>query len=371
VAPLLKLGIIVAITGLVTALSGPAAANPTQPSVGGPSVPVWKRVQYGNPRALELRSQVGLVVDEDEGVILYGRDADKTRPIASLTKLLTIMTLLDTKLSLGKVIKITEQDRDRLKGSHSSLRIGTTLTRGELMRIALIASDNRATAALARTFPGGSEALVRVMNEKTGLLGLTHTRAADASGLRPGNISTARDLARLAYIARNYRLISQWSTTRHFTVTDRKTGKALDFRNTNSLVHRESWQIALSKTGFTSEAGNCLLMRTVIADRSLIVVLLNSWGKMSKYGDSGRIRDWLVASERAARGGEEQAGLGQVTDDVLLQITAARSYTGVQAERTTVVQGATDMNLQSQSTRSAAGFGYEFYGPAIFAYTTF
>lgn len=309
---LIELGIIIVVSGLVSVGPPRAAASSLEASAATPLVPAWKHVRYGNPRALELRSQVGFVVDEREGVILYARDSDKPRPIASLTKLLTIMTLLDTKLSLQKVIKVTKQDRDRLKGSRSSLRYGTTVTRGELMRIALIASDNRATAALARTFPGGSEALIRVMNAKAKILGLAHTRAADASGLHPGNISTAHDLARLAYAARNYPVISSWSTTQRFSVMDLKTGKTLKFRNTNSLVHRERWDIALSKTGFTSEAGNCLLMRTTIADRPLIVVLLNSWGKFSKYGDSGRIRDWLVASERKARREGKQASLGSV-----------------------------------------------------------
>lgn len=325
---LLQLGTILAVTGFVSAGPGAATAGPPETAAATPPVPTWKHVRYGNPRALELRSQVGLVVDEREGVILYARDSDKPRPIASLTKLLTIMTLLDAKLSLEKVIDITEQDRDRLKRSPSRLRFGTTLTRGELMRIALIASDNRATAALARTYPGGSEALVRVMNEKAGNLGLARTRAADASGLRPENISTARDLARLAYIAGKYPVIKRWSTTRRFSVVDQKSGKVLEFRNTNSLVHRERWQIALSKTGFTSEAGFCLLMRTTIADRPLIVVLLNSWGKLTKYGDSGRIRDWLVASERAARVDGQQAGRESAIDDSLLQVTVApRSIT--------------------------------------------
>lgn len=293
--------IIFALAAIAAAAASAGDVETSAKSTHVSGVPQWKRVRYGNPRALELRSQVGLVVDEREGVILYARDADKPRPIASLTKLLTIMTLLDTKLSHRKLIEITRKDRDRLKASRSSLRFGTTLSRGELMRIAFIASDNRATAALARTYPGGPNALVRSMNEKAESLGLTHTRVADASGLRPGNISTARDLARLAYVARDYPEFGRWSTTRRFSVTDRKSGKTLNFRNTNSLVHRERWKIALSKTGFTSEAGNCLLMRTTIANRSLIVVLLNSWGKLSKYGDSGRIRDWIIASERAAQ----------------------------------------------------------------------
>ena len=336
-ARLLELGLIIAIAGCAVAGPGPATAGPPDTSAARMPAPEWKRIRYGNPRALELRSQVGLVVDEREGVILYGRDTDKPRPIASLTKLLTIMTLLDAKLSLGKVIEITEEDRDRLKGSRSSLRFGTTLTRGELIRIALIASDNRATAALARTYPGGSAALLRVMNEKAGMLGLTQTRAADASGLRPDNISTARDLARLAYIASSYPLITNWSTTKRFSVTDRKSGKALNFRNTNSLVHRERWNIALSKTGFTLEAGNCLLMRTTIADRPLIVVLLNSWGKLSKYGDSGRIRDWLIASERAARNVAQRAAADATPQETPLQMTATRGYTIVQPPQTTAV----------------------------------
>jgi D-alanyl-D-alanine endopeptidase (penicillin-binding protein 7) len=154
VVQLLRLGIVVVMAGFVSPGPGSATASPPETGSAAHVAPVWKRVRYGNPRALELRSQVGFVVDEQEGAILYARDADKPRPIASLTKLLTIMTLLDTRLSLQKVITVTRKDRDRLKGSRSSLRYGTTLTRGELMRIALVASDNRAAAALARTFPG-------------------------------------------------------------------------------------------------------------------------------------------------------------------------------------------------------------------------
>lgn len=323
--------LILGVAGVCGALREPAAAGTAHTSSQDPALPAWGRIRYGNPRALELRSQVGLVVDEQEGVILYARDMDKPRPIASLTKLLTVMTLLDSRLTPDELIEITRQDRDRLKGSRSSLRYGTTLTRSELMRIALIASDNRAAAALARTYPGGSDALIGAMNEKAEMLGLEHTRAADASGLLPGNVSTGRDLARLAYVARDYPSISHWSTTRRFSVVDRKTGKELVFRNTNSLVHRERWDIALSKTGFTSEAGNCLLMRTRIADRSLIVVLLNSWGKLSKYGDSGRIRDWLIASERAARheAGETQPDTAGV--ETSLQMSDSGRYTVVRS----------------------------------------
>ncbi len=313
-----RFGIFAAIVGIAAAYPEAAVSGEAEILAAPPAVPVWKTIRFGNPRALALRSQVGLVVDEREGVILYARDIDKPRPIASLTKLLTVVTMLDAKISLDRSIEIIDQDRDRLKGSHSSLPIGPTLTRAELMQIALVASDNRASAALGRTYPGGSRALVRVMNEKARMLRLTRTRVVDASGLRPENISTARDLARLAYIARGYPLIARWSITKRFHVLDRNTGKQLEFRNTNALVHRKRWEIALSKTGFTSEAGNCLVMRTTIVNRPLIVVLLNSWGKLSKYGDSGRIRDWLVATERAARIGEEQARNATAVDESLL-----------------------------------------------------
>lgn len=277
------------------------------PTDAGTFVPSWKRVEYGNPNALFLRSQVGLVIDERTEEILYGRDIDKPRPIASLTKLLTAMTLLDAGLALEEPIEITKQDRDRLKGSGSRLVYGTTFTRGEMIRVALVASDNRAAAALARTYPGGTKAMIAAMNEKALALGLEKTRMIDSSGLHPGNVSTARDLARLVYVAGRHPLIASWSTTRRFSLTDLKSGGELAFRNTNSLVHRSSWKIQLSKTGYTSEAGNCLVMRTTLAERDLIIVLLNSWGKLSKYGDSGRIRDWLVASDRQRKASNQSA----------------------------------------------------------------
>lgn len=273
--------------------------------IEGPAAPEWTRVRYGNPGKLFLRSQVGVVVDEEAGEILYARGIDKPRPIASITKLLTVMTLLDASLPLDEEIEITRADRDRLKNSRSSLDYGTLLTREDLMKIAVIASDNRAASALARTYPGGREAMIRAMNDRARALGLSDTRFIDASGLHQENVSTGRDLARVAWIARNYPRIEDWTTTRRISVLDRRSGRTLDFRNTNSLVHRDSWDIELSKTGFTSEAGNCLLMRTTMAGRRVILVLLNSWGKFSKYGDAGRIRRWLAASERKA--GEREA----------------------------------------------------------------
>lgn len=289
-------------------------------SAEAPSVPTWKQIRYGNPNALFLRSQVGLVVDEEQGVILYGRDIDKPRPIASLTKLLTVMTILDAALPPEEEIEVTREDRDRLKSSRSSLRYGTVLSREDLLKVAIVASDNRAASALARTYPGGRQAMIRAMNDKIRGLGLSGTQVMDASGLNEENISTGRDLAKIVYVARRYPLIEEWSTTRNLSVFDRRTGAELAFRNTNSLVHRDSWDITLSKTGFTSEAGNCLVMRTTIAGRRLILVLLNSWGKLSKYGDAGRIRRWLVASEQKAREHEAHAGI-HPTDSTTVSAT--------------------------------------------------
>lgn len=280
------------------------ALQPTETPVAAPmplpqpAVPADVLARHADANALFLRSSAALVVDENEDVILYGRNIDEQRPIASLTKLMTAMVMLDAGLPLDEQIEITRADRDRLKGSKSRLRYGTILSRYDMLHIALAASDNRAAAALARTYPGGQDALISAMDAKARELGMTHTSFSDAAGLRAGNIATLRDLVKLARAIREYPLIEGWSVSRRFRVTDHGTGEEIAFRNTNRLVYRGSWSISLSKTGYTAEAGNCLLMRAVIAERPVIIVLLNSWGKLSKYGDSHRIRQWLLDTER-------------------------------------------------------------------------
>jgi D-alanyl-D-alanine endopeptidase (penicillin-binding protein 7) len=237
-------------------------------------------------------------MDDREGVMLYGRNVDRPRPIASLTKLMTALVILDSGLSLDEQIKITRDDRDRLRGTRSRLGFNAVFTRHDLLRAALGASDNRAAAALARTFPGGQEAMVQAMNAKAQELGMTQTRYADSSGLDNSNVSTARDLTRLVAEASKRQMFHALTTTASFRITDQASGRELAYHNTNRLLRKESWDIALSKTGYTAAAGNCLLMQTTIGERPLTIVLLNSWGKYSRYGDAKRIQQWLQKAER-------------------------------------------------------------------------
>jgi len=279
------------------------AANSADTPVAPAPIPYVKAtelLQHANPGRLALLSQVALVMDERDGVMLYGRAIDTPRPIASLTKLMTALVILESELPLDAPIAITTDDRDRLKGSHSRLHIGAILTRDDLLRAALSASDNRAAAALARTAPGGTEAFVASMNAKALALGMTNTHFADASGLNPRNVSTARDLLKLLEAARAQPRVHAFTTTGELWVTDLATGRVIEFFNTNRLVRhgQDDWGIALSKTGYTADAGNCLVMRVTVAGRPLSIVLLNSWGKASKYGDAQRIRDWLINTER-------------------------------------------------------------------------
>jgi D-alanyl-D-alanine endopeptidase (penicillin-binding protein 7) len=243
--------------------------------------------------ALPLRSHAVLVEEARTGTVLYARHADEPRPIASLTKLMTVLVVLESGLPLDEPIEITPADRDRLKGTRSRLSFGTVVTRRDLIAAALAASDNRAAAALARRYPGGREAFVAAMNAKARALGLTHTRFTDPTGLDEGNVSTARELARLVAAAAEWNLIETLSTQVQPTLTDLATGRSIALRNTNRLVYAEDWDIALSKTGYTARAGHCLAMRATVAGRPLTIVLLDSWGKLSKYGDAQRIRRWL------------------------------------------------------------------------------
>lgn len=265
-----------------------------------PYTPAAEILRVSNPQRIALRSQVALVLDERENVVLLSRDADLPRPIASLTKLMTGLVVLESGEPLDAEIEITADDLDRLKGSHSRLAFGTRLTRADLLRAALGASDNRAASALARRHPGGSAAFVAAMNARATQLGMTRTRYADASGLSPKNISTASDLALLLAALDTQPRIAEYTTSGEFTLTDLAHGRAIDFLNTNRLVRNERWEVLLGKTGYTADAGNCLVMRVKVAGRPLRVVLLNSWGTASKYGDAQRIRDWLLDGERRA-----------------------------------------------------------------------
>lgn len=246
----------------------------------------------GQPR---LYSNAALVIDQESGVVLYEKNPDSQLPIASITKVMTAMVILDANLPMDELITIGNEDVDRLKYSSSRLRVGTVQSRRELIHLALMASENRASAALARTYPGGTRAFVAAMNRKALSLGMTHTRFLDATGLNSGNVASPRDVARMIHAAYNYDFIRLASTSASHIVGVGSNGSPLEFRNTNALVRSASngWNIGLSKTGFINEAGHCLAMQAKVAERPLIIVLLDSQGTYGRIGDANRIRRWL------------------------------------------------------------------------------
>ena len=247
---------------------------------------------------LKLRSHAALVFDERENEVIMERHAGQVVPVASLSKLMTAMVILDADLDMDEVIAISKDDKDRIRYSKSRLRNSMKFTRKDLLLIALAASENRAAMALARTYPGGSDEFVDAMNRKAHSLGLTKTRFADPAGLSNDNVSTAQELMQLAKAASEYPVIREFTTQTRQSITDLKSQREITFGNTNRLVKKVTWPISLSKTGFTKDAGNCLVMQTKINARPVIIVLLNSWGTLSKYGDSNRIKKWLTKIER-------------------------------------------------------------------------
>lgn len=257
-------------------------------------------IRHGKPEKLALRSRVALVWDDREGVPLYGRDIDDPRSIASLTKLMTAVVILDSGVPLDELIQITPEDRDTFKRTTSHLPVGAVFTRYDLLHAALASSDNRAAAALGRSWPGGMDAFVQAMNDKAEQLGMARTRFVDPTGLRADNVSTARELVKLVNAARSYHLVRVLSTDGEYTLLDRAKGRTLWMHNTNRLLRGDepSWDIRLSKTGYTAAAGRCLVLQARVAGRPLTIVLLNSSGKLTRYGDVVRIRDWLVNAER-------------------------------------------------------------------------
>lgn len=250
---------------------------------------IWKSL---NPDKLKLRSASALVVDSN-GNDVYAKDENEIRPIASITKLMTAMVTLDSRLPLQDQLTITKADRDRIKLTGSRLQYGATLTRKELLYLALMSSENRAAAALGRNYPGGTQAFVAAMNKKAQSLGMKDSRFADPAGLKKGNVSSARDLVKMVSAAMKYALIKKATTTRKMTVYPFKNRGPLQYANTNRLLKNENWGINLSKTGYIREAGRCLTMQAEIASQPLVIVLLNSYGKLSPIGDSNRIRKWI------------------------------------------------------------------------------
>ncbi len=253
-----------------------------------------------NPRNLRLRSRSALIVDAENGKVLYGKRIYRKRSIASLTKIMTAMVILDARLPLNRKIKVSRSDKDRLKYSRSRLRVGTVMRRRDLLYMSLAASENRAAHALARSYPGGKRAFVKAMNKKARQLGMRNTRFADSSGLSSRNRSTARDLAKMVTAAYDYPTIQQMTTSGRGHAKDHrsKRRRIVRFRNTNRLVRRRSWDINISKTGYINESGYCLLMHTTIGRRPIVIILLNSSGRHSKFGDANRIRKWILKAEK-------------------------------------------------------------------------
>lgn len=254
--------------------------------------PFWSLA--GKP---EVKSSAVVIFDQNDAAILYSRDAKRVLPIASITKLMTALVVREADQPLDEMIKITLDDRDTERGTTSRLLVGTELSRDDLLHLALMSSENRAAHALGRNYPGGMAAFVKAMNAKAKALGMKSARFVEPTGLSSRNVSSAADLVKLVMAAAEDPLISAYSTSPGHVV---KVGRQLlEFRNSNSLIGKEDWQIALQKTGYTSDAGRCLVMTAFVEERPIVMVLLNSVGKYTRVADARRVRRWMEASNGA------------------------------------------------------------------------
>jgi D-alanyl-D-alanine endopeptidase (penicillin-binding protein 7) len=251
------------------------------------------------PQKLVLRSASVLVEDQRTGECLVQKHAAAVVPIASITKLMTAMVVLDAQMNLKESLVIKPEDVDTLRKSRSRLPVGASLTREEALQLALMASENRAAHVLGRTYPGGVEAFVMAMNAKAQSLGLSDTRFKDPTGLSSGNVSSARNLADMVNAAYNYPLIREFTTREEATI--RSGRRTLVFHNTNRLVRSPRWQIGLSKTGFIDEAGRCLVMQAHVAQRPVLIVLLDAQGNLTRLGDANRIKQWMEGTSPSRR----------------------------------------------------------------------
>lgn len=262
---------------------------PIEPAAFGMTANVLEQIRLP---ANNLHSQVAYVYDLDTGQTLYEKNSELVRPIASITKLMMAMVVLDADLDLDEQLEITQDDIDRIKHTRSRLRVGSQLSRRELLHLALMSSENRAASALGRNYPGGLPAFVRAMNDKALSLGMRHSLFVEPTGLSSENLSSAPDLAKMLAAAASYPLIQELSTSQKQVVHPNQ-GQTLQYVNTNRLVANQQWSIQVSKTGFINEAGRCLVLHTSLHGRNLAIVLLNAQGRYSGMGDAGRIRQAL------------------------------------------------------------------------------
>lgn len=245
---------------------------------------------------LDVASRAALITNVETGEVLYSKNTHQRMPIASITKLMTAMVVLDAKQSMDELVTITKDDIDHLRHTHSRLSVGTSLPRADLMLLALMASENRAASALIRNYPGGLTAGIAAMNRKARSLGMPNTQFFDGTGLHGENVSTPGELTKMVQAAYRYPDIRAFSTTPEYSVMVR--GQEQRFRNTNSLVKKSEWEIDISKTGFINEAGRCLVMMAHIQDKPVVIVLMDSWGKYTRIGDANRVKDWLDVAAR-------------------------------------------------------------------------
>ncbi len=248
------------------------------------------RHHRGSASQPNLRSSEALVLDATDHKVLYARKADVPVPIASITKLMTTLVVAEAGQPLAEPLQVTSADRAIGRGAYSRLAVGTRLTRAQLLHLALMASENRAAHALARNYPGGVTACIAAMNAKARALGMIHTHFVEPTGLSSEDTSTPDDLAKLVMAASRSPVIRRYSTSRGYTV--RSGHRMVAFHNTDALVARPSWHIVVQKTGFTDAAGHCLVMQAVIDHRTVVMVLLNSWGKYTRVADARRVRQW-------------------------------------------------------------------------------
>jgi D-alanyl-D-alanine endopeptidase (penicillin-binding protein 7) len=251
----------------------------------------------------DLASAKALVMDQATGEIIYAKNINTPTPIASVTKLMTAMVMLDAHLPMDETLVVTDEDVDTLRGSSSKLPVGSQLTRAELLHMAIMSSENRAASALGRNYPGGLSAFVAAMNEKSRVLGMSNTHFVDSTGLHTQNMSTASDLSKMVKAAYNYAQIREVSTSpsQEFRLNTHRG--PVNFSNTNLLVrsNNQKWVIGLSKTGYISEAGRCLVMQAQISGKNVVMVFLDSMGKFSRIGDAERIRKWMEAGNFSPR----------------------------------------------------------------------
>jgi len=241
----------------------------------------------------KVRSPIAMIVNQNNGEVIYQKNAYSVGSIASLTKLMSAMVILDSKIDLNKKIKISKQDIDRLKGTGSRIPIGTLISGYDLLKISSMSSDNRAASALSRAYPSGKKGFIKAMNIKALKLGMHNSKFADPTGLNKRNKSTARDLVRMVEAAYQYPLIRKITTTPQEAFKIGKRKNEIGYVNTNRLVRKGTWDIGLSKTGFTRDAGRCLVMQATINNEPVIMIFLNSYGTLTRFADAQRVKKWI------------------------------------------------------------------------------